>query len=58
MHWFRRSLLALGALAVIGSVVAPRPAFADNVLVFAAASLRNALDDAAHAYEKKTGTTI
>lgn len=33
-------------------VFAPAPAFAGDVLVFAAASLKNALDDAAAAYDK------
>lgn len=47
---FRRGALVTLLLAVAFS--APAPAFADGVLVFAAASLKNALDDAVAAYDK------
>ena len=55
---FRRRLL----LALLwGSLVVPflaTAAKAADVVVFAAASLKNALDDAAKAYEAKTGDKI
>jgi molybdate transport system substrate-binding protein len=44
-------ILALG----LGPV---RAAQADNVVVFAAASLKNALDDAAHAFERQGGAPV
>jgi molybdate transport system substrate-binding protein len=44
-------ILALG----LGPV---RAAQADNVVVFAAASLKNALDDAAHAFEQQGGAPV
>ncbi|HLJ21368.1 MAG TPA: molybdate ABC transporter substrate-binding protein [Stellaceae bacterium] len=53
----RRTLkMFLAALFVAGQVaVISGPAAAKNVVVFAAASLKNALDDACAAYEKDTG---
>lgn len=48
---------ALLALA-LGLVVLAPAAFADDVLVFAAASLRNALDDTIAAYAKSGGGTV
>ena len=45
--------LAVGAVGAAGTALA-----ADTVTVFAAASLKNALDDAARAYEAKTGAEI
>lgn len=58
----RSSLVALGLLC-LGLVTAglSRPALAqqgDPVRVFAAASLKNALDDAAQAFTKQSGQTI
>jgi molybdate transport system substrate-binding protein len=47
---FRRGALVALLLAIV--FAAPAPAFADDVLVFAAASLKNALDDAIAAYGK------
>jgi molybdate transport system substrate-binding protein len=47
---FRRGALVALLLAIV--FAAPAPAFADDVLVFAAASLKNALDDAIAAYDK------
>jgi molybdate transport system substrate-binding protein len=51
---FRSGLLAV---ALIASFVA-RPAAAADVLVFAAASLKNALDDAIADYAKRTGVKV
>jgi molybdate transport system substrate-binding protein len=54
----RRLLLVLGALALAG---APALAQADNtasVTVFAAASLKNAMDDVGKAYTAKTGHAV
>jgi molybdate transport system substrate-binding protein len=50
---FRSGLIALALAALLGA----RPAAAD-VLVFAAASLKNALDDAIADYGKKTGVKV
>ncbi|HXQ51842.1 MAG TPA: molybdate ABC transporter substrate-binding protein [Stellaceae bacterium] len=47
-----RSFLGAACLMVLALVVAARPAAADDVLVFAAASLKNALDDAAQDFGK------
>src|SRR5881275_3202811 len=54
LHFSRRVLCAaFVALAI------PAPAgAAESVTVFAAASLRNALDDAAAAFEAKTGIAV
>ena len=60
MHLTRRVWVA-AALAALALVPAPRPArAAEPVVVFAAASLKNALDEAAAAWSKETaekGTT-
>ena len=48
------ALLALPAAATL----APGTARADDLVVFAAASLKNALDDIAAAYTEATGTTL
>jgi molybdate transport system substrate-binding protein len=54
----RRSIRsALLAVALIAGFVA-RPAAAADVLVFAAASLKNALDDAIADYAKRTGVKV
>jgi molybdate transport system substrate-binding protein len=52
MHrvFLRRGALVALLFAIVFS--APAPAFADDVLVFAAASLKNALDNAIASYEK------
>ncbi|HUZ72051.1 MAG TPA: molybdate ABC transporter substrate-binding protein [Stellaceae bacterium] len=52
---FRVSRVGLVLLALFAA--APQAA-ADDVLVFAAASLKNALDAAAHAYEQRSGDRI
>jgi molybdate transport system substrate-binding protein len=46
------------ALVALGAFVAPRPASADDVLIFAAASLKNALDDTVAAYQKNGGSAV
>jgi molybdate transport system substrate-binding protein len=46
----------LGLLMALG--LARAACAADDVLVFAAASLKNALDDAAHAFEKQGGAPV
>jgi molybdate transport system substrate-binding protein len=54
-----RDRVALSLLVVAGlSAAGMRPARASDVVVFAAASLKNALDDAVHAYEHQGGTTV
>jgi molybdate transport system substrate-binding protein len=50
---FRSALIA--AVALFGATAFSAPAFADNVLVFAAASLKNALDDALAGYQQHGG---
>ena len=58
----RRALAALcGLLAILASITAttlPARAANEGVLVFAAASLKNALDDVIAAYGKETGTKV
>jgi len=51
----RRALFA--AFAVVAAV-SSAPAYADDVVVFAAASLKNALDDVAAAYKVETGKSV
>lgn len=58
MIWFHRCRGAVAAALILIGTIGARPAFAGDVLVFAAASLRNALDNASHAYEKAGGATI
>jgi molybdate transport system substrate-binding protein len=54
---FGRALLAVAAvLPLIASAV--QPAAADDVVVFAAASLKNALDDVAGRYKAETGKSV
>ena len=53
----RRSLLCL-ALAALAPAMPLAAAHAEDVTVFAAASLKNALDDVAAAYEAQTGKTV
>jgi molybdate transport system substrate-binding protein len=59
MNPFRRYLIAAAAaLMAILLLGRAAPARADEVLVFAAASLKNALDDAVLAYEQRGGGKI
>ncbi len=59
----RLSVLVLAAVAVVATIVigpriAPGAAQGRGVLVFAAASLKNALDDVAGQYERETGRKV
>ena len=54
----RRGLVLAFALAVVGLAFLSTAARAADVTVFAAASLKNALDDAAKLYEAKTGDKV
>ena len=54
----RRSLFGLAVVAAAVSGLPLAAAQADDVTVFAAASLKNALDDIAAAYKEKTGETV
>lgn len=54
----RRSLLGLALAAAAASALPLAAAHAEDVTVFAAASLKNALDDVAAAYKEKTGQTV
>src|SRR5258708_1014861 len=48
----------LAAILATGPMSLPLPARADDLLVFAAASLKNALDDADAAYQKQGGSKV
>lgn len=50
--------LARLAAALLAAVMAASPAVADNVLVFAAASLKEAIDEIAQGFEEATGHTV
>jgi molybdate transport system substrate-binding protein len=52
----RRHLLA--AIAAIAALAGALPASAETVTVLAAASLKNAIDDVAKAYQAKSGDTV
>ena len=57
----RRRILPCAVLSalLVASPAGPTPAIAaDNVVVFAAASLKNALDDVADAYKAETGRAV
>jgi molybdate transport system substrate-binding protein len=54
----RRSLLVAGFLALFAAPFMTSIAYAADVTVFAAASLKNALDDVAKTYEAKTGDKV
>jgi molybdate transport system substrate-binding protein len=55
----RRWLLALSfAVIAVSGLCQPAAASADDVVVFAAASLKNALDDAVERYRDATGRTV
>ena len=55
---FRRRLLLLFALSFLAAPFMAAAAQAADVTVFAAASLKNALDDAAKLYQTKTGDKV
>jgi molybdate transport system substrate-binding protein len=52
------ALLVVAALLTTARMPAPAQTPASSVVVFAAASLKNALDDAAHAFERQGGVPI
>jgi molybdate transport system substrate-binding protein len=54
----RRSLLGLALAAAAAMALPLAAAHAEDVTVFAAASLKNALDDVAAAYKAETGKTV
>lgn len=54
----RRSFLALALAGIVAAPLAAAPALADDVVVFAAASLKNALDQVAASYKAETGKTV
>ena len=54
----RRSFIALALAGIAAAPLAAAPALADDVVVFAAASLKNALDQVAASYKAETGKTI
>ena len=56
----RRLILAAFAAAAIGAAATPRPVSAQEnpLVVFAAASMKNALDDVDDAFTKKTGIKV
>ena len=57
-HRFRRGFILLAGLAFLAGPLAAATAQAADVTVFAAASLKNALDDAAAAYKASTGKEL
>jgi molybdate transport system substrate-binding protein len=54
----RSALFALALTLAAPGVLASAPAFADDVVVLAAASMKNALDDVVASYQEKTGKTV
>jgi len=58
LNRFRRFLVAAGLLGFLVAPLLASVAHAADVTVFAAASLKNALDDAAKLYETKTGDKV
>lgn len=58
INQLRRSLLVVGILGFLVAPFAATAARAADVTVFAAASLKNALDDAAKSYAAKTGDKV
>ena len=58
MSLSRFRLVLAGLIMAFGVFVLAPAALADDVLVFAAASLKNALDDTVAAYEKSGGGTV
>src|ERR1700687_1561225 len=57
-NYFRRSLMAAAILVFLVAPLATLVAQPTDITVFAAASLKNALDDAAKLYEQKTGDKV
>jgi molybdate transport system substrate-binding protein len=56
--WNRRHFIGLAIVAALALAGLSLPARAADTVVFAAASLKNALDDTAALYEEKTGKTV
>jgi molybdate transport system substrate-binding protein len=58
--WVRRPILAVAAAVLMGALSVPAPVQAQSkpTLVFAAASLRNALDDVSAQYKRATGRDV
>jgi molybdate transport system substrate-binding protein len=54
----RLAVSMIAALMMAGAVAAAQPARAETVEVFAAASLKETIDEAAKAYEAKTGVKV
>jgi molybdate transport system substrate-binding protein len=54
----RRGVGIVAALALLALLTAARPAAAEEIVVFAAASLKNALDDAVAPFEQKSGNKV
>ena len=55
---FNRGRILVAMFAVLGSLLAAQPALGATVTVFAAASLKESLDEAAKQFEAKTGHKI
>jgi molybdate transport system substrate-binding protein len=55
---FRSLVKTVYCACAAALLLAAQPASADDVLVFAAASLKNALDDAVTAFDKSSGDTV
>jgi molybdate transport system substrate-binding protein len=58
INQFRRGLVIAGILGFLAVPLVTPVAYAADVTVFAAASLKNALDDAAKIYQAKTGDKV
>jgi molybdate transport system substrate-binding protein len=58
INHFRRSLVIAGILGFLAVPLITSAAYAADITVFAAASLKNALDDAAKVYQAKTGDKV
>jgi molybdate transport system substrate-binding protein len=56
--WNRRHFIGLATIATLAVAGPSLPARAADTVVFAAASLKNALDDTAALYKEKTGKTV
>jgi molybdate transport system substrate-binding protein len=56
--WMKRSLIGLVAVLVFGLMPVAAIAQSHDVLVFAAASLKNALDDVSSQYQRETGRHV
>ena len=53
-----RAIFAASVLAISPAIAVPVPASAENVTVFAAASLKNGLDDFVNRWQQDTGHTV